>query len=54
MELPLFQRAAAALGAQIWHLDESFDPTAEPRQAETATEVEPEEEDDSLEVPDEV
>jgi DNA polymerase-3 subunit gamma/tau len=54
MELPLFQRAAVALGAQIWHLDESFDPTAEPRQAETATEVEPEEEDDSQEVPDEV
>jgi hypothetical protein len=30
MELPLFQRAAATLGAQLWHLDDEFDPHAAP------------------------
>jgi len=31
MELPLFQKASEALGAQIWHVDDEFDPTAQTR-----------------------
>ncbi|MBN9523579.1 DNA polymerase III subunit gamma/tau [bacterium] len=30
MTLPLFKRAADALGAQMWHADDAFDPTAAP------------------------
>ncbi len=31
--LPLFKKASEALGAQIWHVDDDFNPTAQPRQA---------------------
>lgn len=31
MELPLFKKAGEALGAQIWHVDEDFNPLATPR-----------------------
>jgi DNA polymerase III subunit gamma/tau len=34
--LPLFKRAGEVLGAQIWHVDEEFNPAAGPRRAETA------------------
>jgi hypothetical protein len=27
MELPLFRKAGEVLGAQLWHLDEGFNPT---------------------------
>ena len=30
MGLPLFKKAADALGAQIWHVDDAFNPTAAP------------------------
>lgn len=33
MNLPLFQKASQALGAQIWHVDDEFDPAAQPRVA---------------------
>jgi DNA polymerase-3 subunit gamma/tau len=33
MGLPLFRRAGEALGAQIWHVDEDFNPIAPPRPA---------------------
>ncbi len=33
MTLPLFQKASEALGAQIWHVDEEFNPAAQPRTA---------------------
>ena len=28
--LPLFKKASEALGAQIWHVDDDFNPTAAP------------------------
>src|SRR5207249_789174 len=28
MQLPLFKRAAEALGARLWHADEAFNPAA--------------------------
>ncbi len=31
MDLPLFRHAGEALGAQIWHMDDDFDPDAAPR-----------------------
>jgi DNA polymerase-3 subunit gamma/tau len=31
MDLPLFRKAGDALGAQIWHVDEEFNPAARPR-----------------------
>jgi hypothetical protein len=46
MELPLFRRAAESLGAQIWHLDDAFNPEAAPVSEAAAVEdsqVEPEE-----------
>jgi DNA polymerase-3 subunit gamma/tau len=30
MRLPLFRKAGEALGAQVWHLDDAFDPAARP------------------------
>ena len=32
--LPLFKKAAEALGAQVWHVDEDFNPAAVPRPAQ--------------------
>ncbi|VTT96659.1 dna polymerase iii subunit gamma tau : DNA polymerase III, subunit gamma/tau OS=Singulisphaera acidiphila (strain ATCC BAA-1392 / DSM 18658 / VKM B-2454 / MOB10) GN=Sinac_1310 PE=4 SV=1: DNA_pol3_delta2: DNA_pol3_gamma3 [Gemmataceae bacterium] len=37
MNLPLFQKASQMLGAQIWHVDDEFDPAAPPRVAPRAT-----------------
>jgi len=31
MSLPLFAKASETLGAQIWHVDDDFDPAAQPR-----------------------
>jgi hypothetical protein len=31
--LPLFKKANEALGAQIWHVDEDFNPVVPPRPA---------------------
>jgi DNA polymerase-3 subunit gamma/tau len=31
MSLPIFRKASEALGAQIWHVDEDFDPNAQPK-----------------------
>jgi hypothetical protein len=31
MTLPLFRKANEVLGAQIWHLDEEFNPAATPK-----------------------
>ena len=31
MTLPLFKKANEALGAQIWHLDDEFNPEAKPK-----------------------
>jgi DNA polymerase-3 subunit gamma/tau len=36
MNLPMFQKVQEVLGAQIWHLDEDFDPNAAPK-VNTAT-----------------
>jgi DNA polymerase-3 subunit gamma/tau len=33
MELPLFRKAGETLGAQIWHVDDDFNPIAPPRTA---------------------
>jgi DNA polymerase-3 subunit gamma/tau len=33
MGLPLFKKAGEALGAQIWHVDDEFNPAAPPREA---------------------
>jgi DNA polymerase-3 subunit gamma/tau len=33
MGLPLFRKAGEALGAQIWHVDDDFNPVAAPRPA---------------------
>ena len=41
MALPLFKKAAEALGAQIWHMDEDFNPNASP--PKPLTPVEPDE-----------
>src|SRR5262249_41326887 len=35
MNLPLFRKAGEALGAQIWHVDEEFNPDAAPKQPGT-------------------
>jgi DNA polymerase-3 subunit gamma/tau len=45
MGLPLFKKASEALGAQIWHVDDEFSPTAAPPRpaARTSTEDDPEE-----------
>jgi len=38
MDLPLFRKAGEALGAQIWHVDDEFNPAAPPRRpGETST-----------------
>ncbi|MFO0826084.1 MAG: hypothetical protein U0792_23710, partial [Gemmataceae bacterium] len=37
MTLPLFQKASQALGAQIWHVDDDFNPAAPPRGANTTS-----------------
>jgi DNA polymerase-3 subunit gamma/tau len=42
MRLPLFQKAADALGAQIWHADDDFNPVAPPPTAKPAA-AEPDE-----------
>ncbi len=34
--LPLFKKASEALGAQIWHVDDDFNPAAPPRSAQRA------------------
>jgi hypothetical protein len=34
MGLPIFKKAGEALGAQIWHVDDEFNPAAAPRKAE--------------------
>ena len=31
MNLPIFRKANEALGAQIWHVDDEFNPVAPPR-----------------------
>jgi DNA polymerase III subunit gamma/tau len=36
MGLPLFKKAGEALGAQIWHVDDEFNPVAPPRKPEAA------------------
>jgi len=41
MDLPLFRRATEALGAQIWHVDDEFNPDAAPRQPGAAREPDP-------------
>jgi DNA polymerase III subunit gamma/tau len=33
--LPLFKKASETLGAQIWHVDDDFNPTAPPRTDKT-------------------
>jgi DNA polymerase-3 subunit gamma/tau len=38
MSLPLFKKASETLGAQIWHVDEDFNPSAPPRPASTTPE----------------
>jgi len=38
MTLPLFQKANEVLGAQIWHLDEEFNPEAQPKPTSSAPE----------------
>jgi hypothetical protein len=44
MGLPLFRKAGESLGAQIWHVDEDFNPTAPPRPAsELATDADTDE-----------
>ena len=35
MTLPLFRKAGESLGAQIWHVDEDFNPDARPKPATT-------------------
>jgi hypothetical protein len=35
MNLPLFRHAREVLGAQVWHVEESFNPAALPRQTGT-------------------
>jgi len=37
LTLPLFKKAADALGAQVWHVDDAFDPTAATRPAAGST-----------------
>ena len=49
MGLPLFKRANTALGAQIWHVDEEFNPEAAPRKKEAATSEADENDPDSAE-----
>jgi DNA polymerase-3 subunit gamma/tau len=38
MTLPLFRKASEALGAQIWHVDEEFNPDAPPKPNASASE----------------
>ncbi len=38
MTLPLFRKASEALGAQIWHVDEDFNPVAPPKPSTTTPE----------------
>ncbi|MDB5312879.1 MAG: dnaX 1 [Gemmataceae bacterium] len=40
MGLPLFKKAADALGAQIWHMDDDFNPNAAPPKPVVPTETE--------------
>jgi hypothetical protein len=42
MGLPLFKKAADVLGAQIWHMDDDFNPAAPPSVPATETDSEPE------------
>lgn len=35
MSLPLFAKASETFGAQIWHVDDEFDPAAKPRKSGT-------------------
>jgi DNA polymerase-3 subunit gamma/tau len=37
MTLPLFRKASEVLGAQIWHVDEDFNPDAPPKPASSTT-----------------
>jgi len=42
MTLPFFQKAGESLGAQIWHVDDEFNPAAPPRAPKTVTpEIDP-------------
>jgi len=38
MTLPLFRKASEVLGAQIWHMDEEFNPDAPPKPSSSITE----------------
>jgi DNA polymerase III subunit gamma/tau len=40
MDLPMFKKASEALGAQIWHLDDDFDPNGQVRPS-ASSEVDP-------------
>ena len=37
MGLPLFKKAGESLGAQIWHVDDEFNPAAPPRKPGAAS-----------------
>jgi DNA polymerase-3 subunit gamma/tau len=41
MGLPIFKKAGEALGAQIWHVDDEFNPAAPPRLTESGDAVDP-------------
>jgi DNA polymerase-3 subunit gamma/tau len=43
MRLPLFRRAADQLGAQVWHVDDQFDPAAPPPRPAAGSDADPEE-----------
>jgi hypothetical protein len=44
MGLPLFKKAGESLGAQIWHVDEDFNPTTPPQPAtDPAPDADPDE-----------
>ncbi len=42
--LPLFKKASEALGAQIWHVDDDFNPSAPPKAANKARDADPDSE----------
>jgi len=52
MGLPLFKKAADALGAQIWHVDDAFDPAAAPPQPAARPVVEADDDFEPTAVPD--
>lgn len=43
MTLPLFKKAGDTLGAQIWHVDDEFNPDAPPKPTTATTEHDPDE-----------